>query len=392
MKTIHPFPARMAPEIALDSLAKLSKRAVVLDPMMGSGTVLRQAVLNGHKAIGFDMDPLAVLMSKTWTEPVNFEILDGLYQYLLGKAKTLDARSISLRWQDEETHEFIKYWFGLKQRKIIKCIAYVLYHSQKLKKHPNEANVLRVALSRLIITKKYGASLAWDVSHSRPHKVMTKNSYDVWAGYGRSFKRLRDVLSEHKITGKSSVGLGDARKMDSLKRESVDVVITSPPYLNAIDYLRGHKLALVWLGYRIDQVRNIRGQSIGAEKAMTDVSLQKEIARINKKLRVDTLPGRHLRMIERYTFDACLLMKEISRLLKPDGRAIFVVGNSCLKNVYIENSKIFHEAGKLYGLRLRKKSSRDLPAGSRYLPLPKDSSSALGKRMKTEVILEFVRS
>ena len=45
-------------------------------------------------------------------------------------------------------------------------------------------NALKLAISRTIITKKVGASLAWDVSHSRPHKVKTDNDYDVLAGFG----------------------------------------------------------------------------------------------------------------------------------------------------------------------------------------------------------------
>lgn len=57
---IHPFPARMAPEIVLDETASLRRGSLLLDPMTGSGTVVREASENKHKAIGFDLDPLAV--------------------------------------------------------------------------------------------------------------------------------------------------------------------------------------------------------------------------------------------------------------------------------------------------------------------------------------------
>jgi DNA modification methylase len=68
IRTIHPFPARMAPELALETLNDLAANSVVLDPMSGSGTVIRQAAEMGHRPIGFDMDPLAVLMSQVWTK------------------------------------------------------------------------------------------------------------------------------------------------------------------------------------------------------------------------------------------------------------------------------------------------------------------------------------
>src|ERR1700730_5045760 len=62
---VHPFPARMAPGIALAVMSDIDESRV-LDPMMGSGTVLAMARAHGHRAIGFDVDPLAVLISKVW--------------------------------------------------------------------------------------------------------------------------------------------------------------------------------------------------------------------------------------------------------------------------------------------------------------------------------------
>ncbi|MBL9213986.1 MAG: hypothetical protein JNG83_00780, partial [Opitutaceae bacterium] len=64
---VHPFPARMSPGIALDALKKRGPRMRVADPMMGSGTVLAVARSLGHRAVGVDLDPLAVLISTVWT-------------------------------------------------------------------------------------------------------------------------------------------------------------------------------------------------------------------------------------------------------------------------------------------------------------------------------------
>ena len=64
---IHPFPARMAPGIALSALADSDRQLRVLDPMMGSGTVLAMARAYGHRAYGVDLDPLAVLIARVWT-------------------------------------------------------------------------------------------------------------------------------------------------------------------------------------------------------------------------------------------------------------------------------------------------------------------------------------
>src|SRR6185295_11269342 len=76
-KPIHPFPARMAPGLALDSLSSLQAGSVVLDPMSGSGTVVRQASDLGLNGYGFDLDPLAVLMSNVWTTQVDDQDTDA---------------------------------------------------------------------------------------------------------------------------------------------------------------------------------------------------------------------------------------------------------------------------------------------------------------------------
>jgi hypothetical protein len=46
--------------------------------MAGSGTVLRQATDLGHRAVGFDMDPLAVLMTRVWTTAVEEKLVNDI--------------------------------------------------------------------------------------------------------------------------------------------------------------------------------------------------------------------------------------------------------------------------------------------------------------------------
>src|ERR1700733_14140424 len=70
LRPIHPFPARMAPELVWDELPNHSTRLRVLDPMAGSGTTLVTAKLRGHEAIGYDRDPLAVLIARSWLTDV----------------------------------------------------------------------------------------------------------------------------------------------------------------------------------------------------------------------------------------------------------------------------------------------------------------------------------
>src|SRR5271157_965087 len=112
---IHPFPARMAPGIALEALGDSKAALRVLDPMVGSGTVLAVACANGHEAFGIDLDPLAVLLASVWTRPLNGDRTWSKASEVLDQAKgrfyktaTRQAYPVD---SDDETRRFIRYWF-----------------------------------------------------------------------------------------------------------------------------------------------------------------------------------------------------------------------------------------------------------------------------------------
>lgn len=394
MRPIHPFPARMAPEIALKAISRLPVGAKVLDPMTGSGTVLREAVLQGHEAIGYDLDPLAVMITKVWTTPINLDSMSKIADNLLDEAQKLKSSKIYLPWidDDQETIDFVDYWFSNPQKNDLRKISFLLNQYEQEGINKNVLNALRLALSRIIITKKVGASLAWDISHSRPHKARDENDYDVMGGYKASIQKLKkQLVFDREEIGAAKVTLGDARNLRGVKDKTIDAVITSPPYLNAIDYLRGHKFSLIWFGRQISEIRDIRSTSIGAERACKIANENEAVLDIrNKIIHEDDLPSSQVKMIDRYVGDAIKLMSEVSRVLAKDGKAILVVGNSCLKGVYIKNSDIFKHAGKMFGLNIYSSVKRELPTQSRYLPMPKGTSAPLGGRMRYEIVQTFV--
>lgn len=188
------------------------------------------------------------------------------------------------------------------------------------------------------------------------------------------------------------MGRGDARQLTSVENGSVDLVLTSPPYLNQIDYIRGHRLALVWLGHRVSELRDIRSSTIGAERAPDrneTGQLFHEIVRTMAPM--NKLSPRHAAMVSRYAEDIYRMMSEIARVLNHDGRAVLVVGNSCLKDTFIKNAHGIAMAGSMVGLHVERKTERRLPVRRRYLPMPKRAEAPLGRRMRTESILRLKR-
>src|SRR6266481_2090843 len=209
--SIHPFPARMAPEIVFKELEGLPSSRLVLDPMAGSGTVLRASAECGHRAVGFDLDPLAVLMARVWTSPLKVTSLPKAAERLVKKAKLLDDENLPWIDGNPETKDYIKFWFCRRQIRALRRLSYVL-----TTKSGALADAMKIALSRIIVTKERGASIARDTSHSRPHRVFTENNYDVYDGFLQSARRLAARLTPQKIIGSVVVKRGDARHLTSL--------------------------------------------------------------------------------------------------------------------------------------------------------------------------------
>lgn len=389
---IHPFPARMAPEIALDEINNLPTSATILDPMMGSGTVLRVAIENNHRAIGRDLDPLAILMSNVWTTPIDREELKQIASAIVVKAQAMKDEEVSISWidNDPETQKFIEFWFAEPQTNDLRRLVRSIDLSTE-----NQAitHALKLAISKIIITKDRGASLARDTSHSRPHRVALTNDYDVMQGFLQSVNRLAPRLSFSHASTNCDAALGDARSLPSIPDSSIDAVITSPPYLNAIDYMRGHRLALVWLGHRLSDLRQIRSTVIGVERAIAQDADHDLAKLVLEYLDVEhQLPQREANMVKRYVVDLHAMLSEIQRVLKPSGRAVLVVGNSNIRGVFVSNANAVLKIAEHIGLGYVSNRERELPANKRYLPPPiEQGKSNLTKRMRTESVLTFVR-
>ena len=148
------------------------------------------------------------------------------------------------------------------------------------------------------------------------------------------------------------------------------------------------------MGYSISELRQQRANSVGAECG-EDLTEESEFDRAREALSVlagtKSFEAREKRMFTRYVMDLDGVIGEVARVLRPEGRAIFVVGDCRLRGQFIENSKLVRflmEEHKLHWVSTRR---RALPANRRYLPPPSShkSGNQLRARMGDEVVLSF---
>ncbi|MGX5392104.1 hypothetical protein ACWLMY_09540 [Streptomyces anulatus] len=376
----------MAPELSENFLDRLPASSVVLDPMMGSGSFPLAAAARGHMAVGCDSDPLAVLISQTAAGGFDEQSLLDEGDLIVSSARACKPVQAA---HDAETQNFIDFWFDRETRDKLTGLAVGISRA------PSELQApLWCAFSRLIITKDKGASKARDVSHSRPHRARDEASFDVLLKFPME---LRTVIRRSGVPGinaleKNGVAPGtfvpfraDGRAIP-LGDHSVDAVMTSPPYLVAIDYLRGHRMSLVWMGYSVKYLRSLRSSNIGSHRG---AAANEEVERVRHLALGGALADRELRLLNRYISDMMGVISEISRVLRPGGLATFVIADARLKGASVSVEKIVMEVCQNYGLSAAERLCREIPANRRYLPPPRESGGALDMRMREEIILQF---
>lgn len=387
---VHPFPARMAPDLVLDAVAECGESSCVLDPMAGSGTVPAVARIMGHRAIGMDTDPLAVLMAKVRVTPMDPAALSALAAKVLAAARrrrALPAAESFPRGCDAETRKFVEFWFDRRARSQLCSLSSAIEGVDD----GDARDALWCAFSRLIITKESGASRAMDLSHSRPHRAFKRAPAEPFCKFTSAAKRVADSCADSRIPGPPArVQLGDARDVP-LKDGSMDLVITSPPYLNAIDYMRCSKFSLVWMGHSVGEIRRIRSAAVGTEVGMYEKedAVRRVVSGLNLR---PAMSGRSEAILARYVHDMRRIVGETARVLASGGRAVYVMGENTVRGTFIRNSRIVEMLASEAGLRAASRRSRRLPDSRRYLPPPSARGTALGGRIRREVVLTLEKA
>jgi tRNA G10 N-methylase Trm11 len=282
---IYPYKGKFHPQMirALLNIIGLKSGDTVLDPFIGSGTTALEAQLLGINCIGIDISPLCVLQSKVKTESIYAfkEIVNTKAEILrhtkinLFNDKTIDSVI------DEIEDEKVKNFFLMA-----KLVA-----------------ISDNARRRKDITKSFVRNLELMIASVRDY--------------------IEIVEQLNLKLGKVDIREGDARALD-LGNESVDGIITSPPYSIALDYVQNDAHALKSLGF---EPRELREKFIGVR-------------------------GKNREKIELYNEDMKMSLREMYRVLKPGKYAVLIIGNAKYQGKEIKTVEFIIENAEEIGFEL----------------------------------------
>ena len=413
----HPFPAKFPPQLPRFLIEQLSVPGdVVLDPMLGSGTTLIEAAQLGRRAIGCDIDPLARMIAAAKLTPIDPSAAMQTGLSVLSAAQNDcwqdDQRlqqDLKLRF-DRKTADFIDYWF-LPQHQIE-----LLSLMQRIEELPQGGTreFLKVVFSSTIIAKSGGVSLARDLAHTRPHRDTKKAPASAFVEFAKRLERniaaMRKSMpqesnesSSPSVNGAMNLGKeywqADVRAASAadtgLPPESIDLIITSPPYANnAIDYMRAHKFSLVWFGWKITELSSIRAQYLGHD-ALSDKEYQNLPDQCQET--IAALAERDVRKaktLRRYFGEMATVIAEMKRVLKKGGTSVIVVATSNLRSIDVQTHKALASIGESAGFDIAGIGVRRLDRDKRMMPARwgNQQGSQIEARMHDEYVIGLVKS
>lgn len=207
----------------------------VLANFSGSGTVALESKLLDRNAIGIDPNPLSLLVSKVKSNPSNSNLvktLASVYQTLL-----------SLQWDIDLTNVPESKWFRTGDlEKLIAIRESILQTATR-----DQKDTLLLALAAIV--KKVSLVDSRCVNHLVKDNL--KPTVDIWSEFESKVRSMMTSIGqlEARVSGgKVEILQGDARNL-SLKSNSVDLIVSHPPYLGAIDYSNMYQLENVVLGF-----------------------------------------------------------------------------------------------------------------------------------------------
>ena len=347
---IHKFPAKFFPELPRYLIRKYSEvGSTVLDPMCGSGTVVLESMLNNRIGIGIDIDPIARMITKVKTTPIDPKNLKRAARDLIARINTV-ANASDYNPQIPEFHYRDK-WFRsyvLQELAIINESIDYLHpkHRQDI------GDFFKVVLSSIIR----------DVSNADPHCTRTVlrkrlvkkiNPRDTYTKFSERLLRQCSSMSElfelSETLDINDVRLPSGNAIDTgLESDSIDLALTSPPYINAVDYPRTHQLEMYWLGLLgKGPLSHVKREYIGTETvykneyASLKTSGYETLDPILEKI-FNADPRRSF-IVYKFFEDMKCQLAEMYRVLKPGSRYCIAIGNNHIRGVEVYSDRILSE-------------------------------------------------
>ena len=370
----YTYPAKFIPQLAQRLIKENSNEGdIVIDPFMGSGTTVIEAIINNRMGIGTDINEIASLVAKVKTTPIKNENLLTEYSLLeTDLNKRLNGQfNFYIKEALEKTpnNERIEYWFLPQQKEKLSIIFSRILEIE----NTDIKDFFLITFAQIL-----KSSSIWLQKSVKPTRDLNKKIYnpmDLFLTHSKKMIKkhcefgnilksdVKENISKYRI-----VQCGDSRNQPC-ESEKASLIVTSPPYVTSYEYADLHQLPSLWLGF-MKELPEFRKKFIGsAYKNRENTDLKSNLA----DEIVSNLKNKKQNEVKNYFADMLETFEETKRVLKRGGRACIVIGNTEFQGVKIENAEVFQEQFHNIGFKTHDIIKREIP--SKMLPSTRDTNT-----------------
>ncbi|MCR4421215.1 MAG: site-specific DNA-methyltransferase [Exilispira sp.] len=375
----HQYPAKFIPQLARKLLRVFTdEQSIILDNFMGSGTALIESMLlNRKKAIGMELNPFACFMAKVKTTSIKPNILNSFYNKI--KKEFISVKSYKLHYFPN-----INFWFKERQIEDLSKLKHLIMNVDDENVRDFFLLCMSEVVRRVSLTNHNGFKLHRDKEKLR--EDFNPNVIDYFDYFANRNMELMNQFYEKTKYSKTEIKIiqGDSRFIQEIQENSVDFILTSPPYGDSkttVAYGQFSRLSWQWINndlsiYNIDE-KLLGGKINNQDKEILDYSktlkLQYELIKNEDNKRSEEVLS--------FYFDLFQAIKCAYNYLKNGKYFVLVTGNRTVKNVFLRTDLIISEMSNNIGFKTEKILFRNIT--NKRMPIKNSPSNKKGQTSNT---------
>jgi len=331
---IHAYPAKFPAFIPTKALQFAEEEGLrvrrAADIFCGCGTVAYEARREGIDFWGCDINPVATLIARTKSGSFDEARLGEYYAGIRAKVSRASAK-IDLC---APALERLNYWYSDEQFRSLAKLLNAINHAVPARSRYR--SFFHCAFSNIL-----KATSRWLTKSIKPQVDPHKKPVEPWVTFVAQVDMMKAAFRQSSAVGSSDVQIltENFLKLRNAPGD-IDMLITSPPYVTSYEYADLHQLSSLWLGYAGDY-RDLRNGSIGS--AQHDLDFNREIKRLNTVgsqivFGLFDQDKAIARAAANYFLDMQAVATRCHKMLRKEGLAFFVIGNTEYKGVRIDNA------------------------------------------------------
>ena len=350
------YPAKYIPHIPRWAINRYSKQGqLVLDPFNGSGTTSLECLINDRAFIGLDINPLAILASDVKTTYIAKTRILKEIENLRKEIQKLKTKKKKIQKVEFELQEF---WFN---EKVLSDLFLIRTAIDSIS-NQNIKNLMLTSLSSII--KKVSFLDEGQLKVKRDAKKVINGKWETEEIFFKRLAKDSELIESLKPFAKKSNKhkIGSAYNLKSfIKPNSIDLIVTSPPYINAMNYPMYHRYELLVLGLiKPADYINHQTEYFGTERVYSKdykkfspfMANHELFADLNIKLNTifEREPKRYF-ITKKYFEDMQYFLKQAYDVLKKGSKLVIVCGTNTIKSVPINTSLELSKIGQTIGFK-----------------------------------------